>query len=284
MQADDGSQHVAHVLARKAPLREAAAKSLVAKDAAAAIFDGGGCAAHDDAKVMRLALQGVVVHGEDLLVVILARDGVRDLVEVHKLVDHDDQALIACAYEEAREQLDVVVPVVIGDDGRGAQIGLRLGLGAVFAAHPTGNAAFRLVIAFEGCRAVTREHAREVESMDHFLKLVKLRAHVRFGVVCLACANVERRGDPTVEDEVEGAAFGARLGREVANELAIGGKPLALTSLQASFGGKVGVRNNKALSHGVGADGLQQKALAGAVSPDEEAKARAAIGNEGKVG
>ena len=56
VQANDRGQHVAHVLARKTPLRKTAAKGLVAKDTATAIFDGGGCAAHDDAQVVRLAL------------------------------------------------------------------------------------------------------------------------------------------------------------------------------------------------------------------------------------
>ena len=163
---------------------------------------------------------------------------------------------------------------------------MRLGFGAIFAAQPAGDTAFYLVVAFEGRGAIAHEHAREVESVDHLFKLVKLCAHVRFVVVTrvFARASIERRGDPTIQDEVEGAAFGARLGGEVANELAVGGKPLALASLQAPLGGEVGVGHYKAFAHGMRADGLQQEALAGAVASNQEPEACAAIGNEGKIG
>ena len=78
-------------------------------------------------------------------------------------------------------------------------IGFCLGFGAIFAAQPAGDAAFYLVVAFEGRGAIAHEHAREVESVDHLFKLVKLCAHVRFFIVTcgFARANIERRGDPT---------------------------------------------------------------------------------------
>ena len=120
LQADDGREHVFEVIARKTALSETAPKGLVGKDAAAAVFDGGWRAAHDHAQVLRFALERVVVHGQDLLVVILARDRVGNLVQIHELVDEHQHALVAAADQKARNELNVVVPVVIADDGRGA--------------------------------------------------------------------------------------------------------------------------------------------------------------------
>ena len=42
---------------------------------------------------------------------------------------------------------------------------------------------------------------------------------------------VGTRGDPAIQDKVERAALGARLGRYVADELSIGGEALALAAL-----------------------------------------------------
>ena len=96
--------------------------------------------------MVRLALEGVVVHGENLLVVVLARDGVGNLEEVHELVDEHEQALVAGTGEELGEKLEVVVPVVIRDDDVDAQLGLGLGLGAEFAAQPAQRRALALLV------------------------------------------------------------------------------------------------------------------------------------------
>ena len=282
VQADDGCQHVAHVLAGKAPLRQAAAQSLVAKDAAAAVLDGGRRAAHDDAQMVRLALQGVVVHRENLLVVVLARDGVGDLVEVHQLIDKHEHALVAAQHQETRKQLDVVVPVVIADDRRASQVGAGLALGAVLAAQPTGHAAHGLLVALDGGRTVAHEHTGKVKAVDHFLQagqlLAQLLVAVRVRVRLLAARY------PAVQDEIERAALGARLGGEVADELAVGCKALALAALQAALGGEIRVCHHKALAHGMRADGLQKEALARAVASDQKPKARSAVGDQVEVG
>ena len=134
MQTDDGCQHILEVFACETTLGEAAAQGFVAEYAAAPIFDGSGCAAHDYAQMVRLALQRVVVHGEDLLVVVLTRDGVGDLVEVHQLVDEHEHALVAGAHQKACKELDVVVPVVVADDARDAELAFCFSFGAIFAA------------------------------------------------------------------------------------------------------------------------------------------------------
>ena len=48
--------------------------------------------------------------------------------------------------------------------------------------------------------------------------------------------------------------------------------------------GIVGIGDDESLAHGVRADGLEQKALAGAVTTDQKAEARAAVGDETQIG
>ena len=98
VQMDDGRQHIAHALRSEAALREPRAQRLVAKDAAPAVLDALWRSSHNDAQVMRFALQGVVIHREDLLVVILAGDRVGNLVEVYQLVDEHEHALVTSAF------------------------------------------------------------------------------------------------------------------------------------------------------------------------------------------
>ena len=230
LQADDGREHIFEIIARKTALGETAPKGLVGKDAAAAVLDRGRRATHDHAQVLRFALERVVVHGQDLLVVILARDRVGNLIQIHELVDEHQHALVAAADQKARNELNVVVPVVIADDGRGAQLGACLTLGAVLAANPFGHAAHSFFVALGYGRAVAAEHAGEVEAVDHFLEWGQLGIDGRL-------VGIGTRGDPAIQDKVERTALGARLGRYVADELAVGGKALSLAALQTAFRG-----------------------------------------------
>lgn len=86
--------------------------------------------------------------------------------------------------------------------------------------------------------------------------------------------------NPAIEDERERTAFGARLGRHVADELLVGGKALAVAALEATFGGEVGIDDDEVAVHRVVADGLQQEALAASVLADDEAKGGPAIGDD----
>ena len=282
LQVNDGSEHVRHVLAGKATLGQAAAQGLVAKDAATAVLYGLGRSSHDDAQVLRLSLERVVIHGEDLLVVVLARDGVGDFVQVDQLVDHDEHALVARTHQKARQQLDVVVPVIVSDDGAVAQLRLCLGLGAVLSAQPLDHVGKLLLVLLQVGHAVAPEHAGEVKAVDHLVQRSELLPQQG----CLVPAGLHPlldRGNPAVEDEAERAPLWAGLGRDVADELAIGGKPLALVALQAALRGEIRVCHHKALAHGVGANGLEQEALAGAIAAHEEAERRAAVLYEAKV-
>ena len=135
-QADHGSEKVHHTLAPKAPLREAASQRLVRIEPTPAVLDALRRTTHDDAQVGGLALERVIVHCQYLLIVVLAADRVGDLVQVHELVHEHDQALVARATQEAREELEVVVPVGISDDDAHTELASGLGLGAVLRAKP----------------------------------------------------------------------------------------------------------------------------------------------------
>ena len=91
------------------------------------------------------------------------------------------------------------------------------------------------------------------------------------------------RGHPAIEDQCEGPAFRPRLGREVADELAIGGEALSLPALQATLRGEIGICYYEVLAHGVRADRLEQEALARSVASHEEAEGCAAVLDEVEV-
>ena len=292
LESDDRREQVHQALAGEPSLRQAAAQGLVAVDAAAAVLDRLRRAAHDDAQVARFALEGVVVHGEDLLVVVLACDGVGDLVEVDQLVDEHEQPLVAGAPQEAREQLEVVVPVVVGDDHVDAELGARFGLGAVLAAQPLGDVGLGLLVPLAPGAVVKREQLGEVVAVDHLLEFAHDGVDAGFdlaverGIVLVRAARRHVRaqvGEPAVEDERERAALGARLGREVADELAVGGQPLSPRALQPPFGRQVGVAHGEPVAHRVVADRLEQEALAAAVASHQEPERRASVGDEVQV-
>ena len=117
--------------------------------------------------------------------------------------------------------------------------------------------------------------------MDELLEAGHGRASARLAIRLALGVHVR---DPAVEDEAERAPFGPRLGRKVADELAVGGQTLALAALQPALGRQVRVGDHEVLAHGVRADGLEQEALAGAVAADQKAKRGPAVGDEVEVG
>ena len=86
--------------------------------------------------------------------------------------------------------------------------------------------------------------------------------------------------DPAVEHQGQRPALGLGFGGEIADELPVGRKPLAARALQAALRREVSVGNNEVALHDVVAYGLDEKALARAVSAHDEAEGRAAIGND----
>ena len=97
--------------------------------------------------------------------------------------------------------------------------------------------------------------------MDHLFEWSELGINGRL-------VGVGTRGDPAIQNKVERTALGARLGRYIADELAVGGEALSLTALQTALGRQVGISDDESLAHGMRSDGLKQEALAGAVATD----------------
>ena len=116
LEADDRCQEVARAWPGKPAFGKAGPKRLITVDSPALVLHGLGRRPHEDPEVLCLALQGVVVHSQNLFVIVLARDRIRDLVDIDQLVDHDKHACVAGQAEKGREKLEVLVPVIIIDD------------------------------------------------------------------------------------------------------------------------------------------------------------------------
>ena len=82
---------------------------------------------------------------------------------------------------------------------------------------------------------------------------------------------------PSVEDERERAAVGARLSRHILDKLFIGSKSLTSRALKPPLRRKVGVDDDEAAVHDVVSHGLKEKALAAAVLAADKAERRAAV-------
>ena len=78
-------------------------EGFVAVYAPSGILHALGRAAEDEAQILRLALHGVVVHGQDFFVVILPGDGVGNFVDVHQLVNEDEHTGVARLLEKTGE-------------------------------------------------------------------------------------------------------------------------------------------------------------------------------------
>ena len=201
--------------------------------------------------------------------------------------------MVAGAAQEGGEQLEVVVPVVVPDGDVDAELLARLRLVAELAAEPLRDACLRVVVPLEVGAPVHGEQTCEVVAVHKLLQVADggedaTLDGIREPRAVRADAVFERDlglhvGYPPVEYEVKGAALRLRLGGEVAYELAIRGKALAVAALQATLRREVRVAHDEALAHGVVADGLQQEALAGTVAAHDEAEARAAFGHKVKV-
>ena len=294
-QVNDGRHQVAPALAHKAAGLETRAKRFVAENSAAAIFDALGGAAHHDADVARLSLKRVVVHRENLLVVVLARNGVRDFVEIDELVNENEETFVARALQKERKDLEKVVPVVVGGNEIDAERSLGFGLRSEFAAEPLENKAL-LRFGFVECacsrKRVAREDAPELEPVHDVVERRHVRedaALERFGKTGrrrgkAALGHFEaKRVAPALENKRERTALGHCFGGEVLHELAVGGKPLTLRAVQPALGREVGVGDDEAAVHDVAADRLKEKTFAAAVLADNEAKRGADLFNDGNV-
>lgn len=148
---------------------------------------------------------------------------------------------------------------------RDAELVSGLGLVGVFAPEPLDDLGFGVLVIVDVGTVVHDEQLCEVKAVHelrerahHFVDahLDTLRESLctrlkPFGKHVLLHAR-----NPAIEDERERTAFGARLGRHVADELLVGGKALAVAALEATFGGEVGIDDDEVAVHRVVADGF----------------------------
>ena len=288
---DDRRQQILlRPLAPEAALRQPRAQRFVAVHAAARVLDALRRAAHNDAQMSGAPLQGVVVHRQQLFVVVLPRDRVGDFINVHQLVDENQQPAVTGLLQKQREQLDVVEPVVVGDDDVHAQFVFRLSLGRVLAAEPFDHLRLPVIVAGGIGAVVYRQQLGKVKAVHHLAERAYDLADLPFGQLCERgvvrgqTALVRRlalhAAQPAVKHERQRAALRPRFGRHVADKLLVGRQALSLRALQTPLGRQVGVDHNEALVHHIIAYRLQQKALAAAVFPHDEAEGRAALGDD----
>ena len=88
LQMDDRRQQIPGARLGEFAFSQTGTQCLIAVYAPAAVFDGLRRRAHDDAQILRLALQSVIIHGEQLLIIILSGDGIGDLVCLHAVTRH----------------------------------------------------------------------------------------------------------------------------------------------------------------------------------------------------
>ena len=241
VQVDHRSQHIPHALLCKTSLCQTGTESLIAVHAAACVLDALGCTTHDDAQILCLALHGVVVHGEDLFIVVLAGNAVGNFVDVHQFVDQHQHAAVAGFFQEHGEQLDILVPVVVGDNDVHAQFRPGFSLGIVFPAEPLDHLCLAFVVALSVGVVVQRQQSGKVKPVHHFMQcsddLVDFSFH-SFPELRVVGVQTGFRGsfaldvaDPAIQNQRQCTAVRTCLGGHVPNQLFIGCQPLSLGAL-----------------------------------------------------
>ena len=290
LQPDDRGQEVAGAGPGEFALRQTGPQGLIAVDAAPLVLDGLGRRAHDDAQILRLALQGVVVHGQHLLIVVLAGDRVWNLVDIDQLIDHDHHTRIARQTEKEGEELEVVVPVVVRDDDVDAQGLPGLPLEGVLAAEPADDLHFLFHVVLHIGVIIHGEELGELKAVHQLAD--RRRDGVDLLVDGLRQSRVAGRkprllqglrldgADPPVQDQGQGSALRLCFGRQVTDQLPVGRQSLAPRPLQPPLRRQVRVRHDEAPVHHIVADGLDQEALAGPVAAHNKAEGSSSLRND----
>ena len=207
-------------------------------------------------------------------------DAVGNLEDIDKLIYEDHQPAVACLTEEISHELEIVVPVVIGDDHRYAELLPCLCLRGILAAEPFEHLSFELVVSLDERAVIEREETGEVEAVDELLHLpddghdTLLYTFLKLWIVHADVVALRRsrlhRTDPSVKDHGQGTALRFRLHTEVADQLAVGGKALPLVAVEPALRREVGIDNHELPVHDIVADGLKKKRLTTAVFADNE--------------
>ena len=175
-QTDDRRQQIPGAFFGKLSFLKPGAERLIAVDATSRVLDTLRGPAHEDAQILRLPLESVIVHGQDLLIIVVSGNRLRNLVDIHQLIHKDQHPLVAGKPEKHREQLQVLIPVVIRDDGIYPQILPCLGTGHILAAEPPDHFGADLVIVGKETAVVERDQLRKVKAVHHLAQRARHRA------------------------------------------------------------------------------------------------------------
>ena len=114
------------------------------------------------------------------LVIVLTGDTVRNLIDIHQLVNQDEHSAVSCLTEEECEKLDILIPVVIGNYYIHAKLGFRFGFIHVFAPEPFYHTGFLFVITVHIGLVVNGKELCKVKAMHHFIQRIDYRKNLSF--------------------------------------------------------------------------------------------------------
>ena len=134
------------VFAGEMALRQTGAQRFVAVDAPARIFHALGRTAKNKTDVTGLSLHGVVIHGQNFLIVVLSGDGIGNFINVDQFIDQHQHSGITGLFQKTGEQFQILIPVVIRDDNVDAQLLFGFGFGSVFSPEPLQHFSFRFIV------------------------------------------------------------------------------------------------------------------------------------------
>ena len=115
--------------------------------------------------VNNTASENIIAMLKSFFIVILPGYGVRYLIDINQLVHHNHHARIARQTEKGRKELEVVIPVVIGDNHVYAEGLLRLAFERIFAPEPADDLCLLFVVALYIGAVVGREELCELKAV-----------------------------------------------------------------------------------------------------------------------
>ena len=291
-QADHGGHHILEGNSRvhhKPSVGQTGTKRFITEQAPPRVLKKPGRAAQDDHQTARHTLQGVVIHGQNLLVIGLPADAVWNLIQIHALVDQHKESLIPDQAHKTGEQTDVGVPGGIVNDGQCpyADGGTGVGLGAVFTTQPPQTRTHMLRVIRQIGLRIAGQHRDVVVSAYLIAQRGKdLPYPIHYGGTVFFLGQIggdltRHRLHKAGEDPAPRTPVGGCLHGQIAGQFPVGGD--AALAGQLSFGGQIGVRRHKAQFHSTGAKQLQKKALTAAVATDQKPHGGLSLRHPGKI-
>ncbi|MGC4107221.1 MAG: hypothetical protein QM753_12935, partial [Thermomicrobiales bacterium] len=221
---------------------------------------------------------------QDLLVVRVAGLGVGELVEVHHLVHHHEQAAEPRQPHEAGEQFQHVVDIAIVDDGAHAKRVAGIRARAELATQPAHGVALQLLVASIVPLPVAGDYFGEVVAASEFGQLLQVAPDDRVRVFPGSAGIGQRLGDEALDHAGHRAAIWLGPGGHVAHQFGVEAACLASGGVEAAIRREVGVDGDELLLERNRADDVEEERLARTVFADHEPHRRPAIGNPLDIG